>query len=135
MTEKFFTIGKLSSKTGCKPETIRYYEQVGLLFEPTRSESGYRLYDYDGLKRLNFILHSRELGFSQNSIRELLHLVDKGEYTCEQVEAMVQGQLKEIRLKISQLKVLESALSDMAQKCEKGKTPDCPIVDLLFKVD
>ncbi len=134
MAEKFFTIGKLSSKTGCKPETIRYYEQVGLLLEPTRSESGYRLYDYDGLKRLNFILNSRELGFSQDSIRELLNLVDKGEYTCEQVEAMAQGQLKEIRLKINQLKALESALDEMTKKCQKGTIPDCPIVEELFRM-
>lgn len=135
MAEKFFTIGKLSSKTGCKPETIRYYEQVGLLHEPVRSESGYRLYDYDSLKRLWFILHSRELGFNQESIRELLNLVDKGAYTCEQVEAMVKGQLKEIRLKITQLKVLESVLDDMAKKCQKGKAPNCPIIELLFKIN
>ena len=59
-----FTIGEVSRRTGCKVETIRYYERAGLMPAPPRSGGGYRLYDQAHLKRLNFIRRGRELGFS-----------------------------------------------------------------------
>lgn len=70
------TIGALSRKTGCHIETIRYYERIGLLRKPLRSEGGHRLYDTEQIKRLVFILRSRKLGFSLDEIRTLFRLVD-----------------------------------------------------------
>ncbi|MEX1206566.1 MAG: MerR family transcriptional regulator, partial [Dongiaceae bacterium] len=70
------TIGALSRRTGCKVETIRYYERIGLLPAPPRSAGGQRHYGEDGLKRLTFIRRGRELGFSLKELRGLLRLVD-----------------------------------------------------------
>mgnify|MGYP003138071549 CR=1 FL=1 len=70
------TIGTLSKKTGTKVQTIRYYEQIGLMPEPGRTEGGQRRYDNAQLDRLSFIRHSRQLGFSLDAIRELLDLSD-----------------------------------------------------------
>lgn len=67
---------QLARRTGCHLETIRYYEKIGLLPDPPRSASGYRIYDETDVRRLRFILRARELGFGLEEIRGLLHLVD-----------------------------------------------------------
>ena len=59
-----------------KAPTIRYYEQIGLLPAPPRSEGNRRQYDTDDLRRLAFIRHTRELGFEIDAIRALLPLQD-----------------------------------------------------------
>jgi DNA-binding transcriptional MerR regulator len=76
-----FTIGEISEQTGVHIETVRYYEKVGLLPPPPRTEGGHRLYADDHLKRIIFIRRSRELGFTLDDIRNLLGLVEGG-YTC-----------------------------------------------------
>jgi len=104
-------IGQLSKQTGCKIETIRYYEKIGLLAEPSRSEAGYRIYAENHLKRLVFIRRSRELGFAIEEIRALLKLVDGGDYTCSDIKVIAIGYMGDIRQKIADLKKLEKTLS------------------------
>ena len=70
------TIGTLGRKTGTKVQTIRYYEQIGLIPEPGRTEGGQRRYGDAALDRLSFIRHARELGFPLQAIRDLLSLTD-----------------------------------------------------------
>ncbi|WP_455211746.1 MerR family transcriptional regulator [Kaarinaea lacus] len=126
-------IGQLSEKTNCKIETIRYYEHIGLLPEPSRSEGGYRIYNEDHLKRLAFIRRSRELGFTIEEIRDLLNLVDGGNYTCSDVKAITMEHVESIRQKIADLKKLEKTLSRIASQCAGNSTPECPIIDTLYK--
>jgi len=126
-------IGALSKRTGCKVETIRYYERIGLLPDPPRSEGGHRIYSLEHLKRLTFIRRGRELGFTLDEIRTLLGLVDGGNYTCGEVKALTLEHLQEIRKKISDLKRLEESLTAIAAECEGGSVPKCPIIDTLFK--
>lgn len=54
----------LAKLTGCNLETIRYYEKIGMMPDPPRTASGYRIYGEDHVSRLRFILRGRELGFS-----------------------------------------------------------------------
>ena len=126
-------IGQLSKHTDCKVETIRYYERIGLLPEPARSEGGYRIYDESHLKRLSFIRRSRELGFTIEEIRGLLNLVDGGSYTCSDVKTITMEHVEAIRQKISDLKKLEKTLSRIASQCAGDSTPECPILDALFE--
>ncbi len=126
------TIGKLSKQTGCNIETIRYYERIGLLFEPPRTSGGYRIYDDDDLKRLNFIRRSRELGFTLKEVRELLGLVDGEDYTCVEVKVITVAHLNDVRKKITDLRNLEGVLKDMVSQCDDGTVPDCPVIDALF---
>jgi MerR family mercuric resistance operon transcriptional regulator len=128
-----FTIGVLSRRTGCKVETIRYYERIGLLPAPSRSAGGHRLYGEDHLKRLTFIRRGRELGFSLDDIRGLLGLVDGGAYTCAEVKAVTLEHLGEVRRKLADLRRLERVLKGMAAECEGGAVPDCPVIDALFR--
>jgi len=126
-------IGQLSERTNCKIETIRYYERIGLLPEPARSEGGYRLYEDSHLKRLSFIRRSRELGFTIEEIRGLLNLVDGGDFTCSDVKTITMEHVDTIRQKIADLKKLEKTLSSIASQCAGDATPECPIIDTLFE--
>ena len=68
------SIGELSRLTAVKIPTIRYYEKIGLLSEPLRSEGNQRRYAKRELERLSFIRHARDLGLPILSIRELIEL-------------------------------------------------------------
>jgi MerR family mercuric resistance operon transcriptional regulator len=129
---EFLTRGTLAAQTGCTIETIRYYEQIGVLPPPSRSQGGHRLYGPDLLKRLNFIRRSRDLGFTLAEIRQLLHLVDGGKYTCDQVETLAIDHVRDINQKISDLRKLKKVLEAMVSQCSGGKVPQCPIIDALF---
>lgn len=88
------TIGTLAKKAGTKVQTIRYYEQIGLMYVPGRTEGGQRRYAETELDRLSFIRHSRQLGFSLDAIRELLHLSDHPDRPCDEADAIARRQLK-----------------------------------------
>ena len=129
---KAFTIGGLSKKTGVNIETIRYYEKIGVMPKPQRSEGGNRLYDTEQVKRLSFIRRSRELGFSLDEIRELLRLVDEKTFTCAEIAALSQKHLDDIRAKIKDLRKIERHMKDMLSQCSRERTPDCATLDTLF---
>lgn len=128
-----FTIGSLSRGTGCKIETIRYYERIGLLPKPPRSQGGHRLYEEAQLKRLTFIRRSRELGFTLHEVRGLLRLVDGGSYTCAEVKALTLDHVAEVRGKLADLRKVKRVLEAMAAECDGGEVPECPIIDALYQ--
>lgn len=127
------TIGALSRKTGSHIETIRYYERIGLLRKPLRSEGGHRLYDNEQVKRLVFILRSRKLGFSLDEIRTLFRLVDGQRYTCQEVKGVTEQHLRDVSKKISDLRRLQKTLRSISSQCEGGLMPNCPIIESLFE--
>ena len=127
------TIGALSKQTGCHIETVRYYERIGVLLKPPRTEGGHRLYGKEQIKRLMFVRRSRELGFSLGEIRTLLKLVDGKQYTCREVKTLMEEHLGDIKKKISDLKRLQKTLADISSQCEGGMVPECPIIDALFE--
>lgn len=126
-----FTIGELSRLTDVNIETIRYYEKIGIMPNPPRNSSGYRIYSAPHFERLSFVRRSRELGFSQPEVRKLLTLVDEHTYTCAEVKEMATRQLSNVRDRIKDLRKLEKALAIMVSECDGGDVPECPIVDTL----
>lgn len=127
------TIGELSKQTSCHIETIRYYERMGLLSKPPRTEGGHRLYDRHAVKRLVFIRRSRELGFSLDEVRTLLRLVDGRRFTCQQIKALMDQHHREIKRKIADLKKLQASLAEISARCQGGEVPECAIIDALFE--
>lgn len=126
-------IGRLSSMTGCSPETIRYYEKQDLLPEATRSLGGHRQYGMDQLRLLQFILRAKQLGFSQPDVRHLLRMADPAETDCNQVHDLASDQLVEVRKKIRNLKNLEATLKSLILDCEAdGEAMECPMIDSLL---
>ena len=128
-----YPIGKIALKTGIKVETVRYYERIGLMPEPSRTAGGNRQYDDTHLKRLSFIRHGRQLGFSIAEIRAMLAMVDRRDFTCAEVHAMTVEHLASVDAKIANLTRLRRTLDAMARQCSAGDTPDCPILDTLFE--
>ena len=131
-TQAPITRGKLAKRFGCHLETLRYYEKIGLLPPPIRSEGGHRLYRIDDQRRLRFILRGRELGFSIDELRGLLSLVDSNDYTCGEIFDLTIGHLGGIRRKIADLKRLERTLARISNECSGGAVPDCPVIDALW---
>lgn len=123
---------ELAKRTGCNLETIRYYEKIGLMPEPPRTASDYRVYDETHVARLRFILRGRELGFSIEELRGLLCLVDRGTQTCAEVKALTEQHLADVRAKIADLRRIEKALAATAAKCTGDEAPDCPVIDTLI---
>lgn len=123
--------GELAKRSGCNLETIRYYEKIGLLNNPARTESGHRVYLEADQSRLRFILRSRELGFTIEEVRSLLSLVDDGDYSCGEIHSLTSNHLTSVSRKISDLQKLESTLKKISSECAKGNDPDCPIIDAL----
>ena len=127
------SIGMLSKRCGVNIETIRYYEKIGVMPKPDRSAGGYRIYGSDHLKRLSFVRRGRELGFSLDELRGLLHVVDGHAYTCAEVRTLTLDHLAEVRRKIKDLRRLERVMAEMAAQCTGNRIPQCPIIDALFE--
>lgn len=127
------SIGGLSRRTGVHLETVRYYENIGIMPAPPRSAAGHRRYDREHLKRLTFVKRSRELGFTLKEVRALLALVDGGDYTCGEVQDLTLKHLRDVRDKIADLQRLEVTLAEISDKCARGTIPDCPVIETLFR--
>ena len=125
-------IGEMSRRTGVNIETVRYYEKIGLMPKPNRSEGGNRLYNDVQLQRLYFIKRCREIGFSQLEIRALLSMVDQGNVTCAEVHKVTTAHVADIRQRIKDLRKLEKVLTQMTNECSRGDVPECPIIETLF---
>ncbi len=112
-------IGTLARQAGVPIQTIRYYEQMGLLAKARRTASGYRLYGPEALERLQFIKKAQSLGLRLEDVREILDLTDRGRCPCGHVQRLLKARLQELREKIADMRTLERRL--------KGATaPGCP---------
>lgn len=131
MKAGFLTIGELGRQTDTKPETIRYYEQVGLLPSPARAANNYRTYDAVHLNRLSFIRRSRDLGFSIGRIRALLALADRRDQSCEAIDGVAKEHRSEIDRRIADLRALRRELDDMIDRCHCGTVSECKIIEAL----
>jgi len=125
------TIGTLGKKTGTKVQTIRYYEQIGLMPEPGRTEGGQRRYGDAELDRLSFIRHARQLGFSLEAIRELLNLSDEPNRPCHEADVIARRQLKQVEQRMERLEALRTELQRMVHECSGGKTSECRVLEVL----
>ncbi|SEK56110.1 transcriptional regulator, MerR family [Colwellia chukchiensis] len=134
MNSQKYSIGQLAKASGCKVETVHYYEKIGLMPEPSRTVGGHRVYALSHIKRLNFIRRSRDLGFKIEQIKDLLKFIDEPDHYCGEVKAMAMQQARVVQEKIDDLQRLQLALNEMVNQC-KGSNysiDDCPIVDALF---
>ncbi len=133
-TVKILRRGDLAKLTGCNFETIRYYENIGVMPEPPRTSKNYRAYDESHVARLRFIMRARELGFTLDEVRDLLALVDGGAQTCGEVQALANAHLASVRAKIADLKRIEHVMSSTVAQCTGDDVPDCPVIDALTEV-
>jgi DNA-binding transcriptional MerR regulator len=124
-----FSIGELSRRTSVKVPTIRYYEDMGLLAPPERTEGNQRRYDAAGLERLSFIKHARDLGFSIESISSLIELQGHPDRSCHAATEIAVAQLADVRAKIKRLRALEKELLRISKGCDgSGVSEDCYVL-------
>ena len=130
------TRGLLARHAGIGAETVRYYESIGLLEEPRRTQAGYRLYEEGDLSRLRFIRRAKELGFSLNDIRELIALrLDEGS-DCSEVENRAELRLADINERIRDLQRVRRGLEKLIDSCRANPSKqDCPILEVLESED
>ena len=117
------SIGDLGRRTGTKVQTIRYYEQIGLMPEPGRTGGGQRRYGGAELDRLGFIRHARQLGFPLDAIRELLNLADRPTHTCAEADSIARRQLRQVEQRMARLEALRVELMRMIDECSGGVAP------------
>ena len=123
----------LARATGCNLETIRYYETVGIMPDPPRTAKGYRSYDDTHVRRLKFVMRSRDLGFSLDEIRGLLGLVDDRSQTCAQVQTVAEAHLEDVQAKIADLTRIAQVLSETIARCTGDAAPECAVIDTLLE--
>ena len=124
-----FSIGELSRRTNVKVPTIRYYEDMGLLAAPERTEGNQRRYDAAGLERLSFIKHARDLGFSIEAISSLIELQGHPDRSCHAATEIATAQLADVRAKIKRLRALETELRRISKGCDgTGVSEDCYVL-------
>lgn len=124
-------IGELSRATGTNIETIRYYERIGLLPAPARTDANYRSYGDAHRARLRFVRHSRELGFTIDEIRSLLDLSDHPERDCADADRIASAHLEQVEAKIAQLSALRDELTRIVGRCRGGLAGDCRVIEAL----
>ncbi len=134
--EDTFTIGELAKRAGVNVQTVHYYERRGLLLPDGRKPSGYRLYDGGSLKRLLFIRHAKELGFTLDEIKALLELKVESTLACERVREKALVKLRDVEKKIEALKSVEKVLRELVEACERrSPTEACPILKAIEAED
>lgn len=129
---KTLTRGELAKRCDVNFETVRYYEQQGLIPKPSRSASNYRLYGEDTVQRIHFIKRAQELGFTLNEIKELLSLRARPRAKCADVLERAEAKIQNIDEKIRTLKAMRRALVKLKGECQ-GSMPisACPILEAL----
>ena len=135
MSARGISIGEAARQSGVKVPTIRFYEQIGLLPEPPRSEGNRRQYDERDLSRLAFIRHARELGFEVADIRELLTLTERPQSSCHEADSIAVRHLRETEERIAKLQSLRRELKRMVEECGHGKICECRVIQVLADHD
>lgn len=127
-------IGELSTKTGCNIETIRYYERIGLITKPGRTESNYRIYNIAHLKQLKFILKTRLLGFSLSQIKELISLSAENNLdSCQKIQKISKRHIILIDQKIKDLNLLKDEHNRLLNHCESNSTTKCQFINAYYE--
>lgn len=121
----------LARLTGCNLETIRYYENIGIMPDPPRTAKNYRAYDQGHVARLRFVMRARDLGFSLDDVRDLLGLVDGKAGSCADVQALARRHVDNVRAKIADLRRIEKVLGETVSKCTGDDVPECAVIDAL----
>lgn len=131
MAKENLPIGEAARQSGVKVPTIRYYEQIGLLPVPPRTEGNRRQYDGGDLRRLTFIRHARELGFEIEAIRTLLVLQDDPDQSCGTADAIARARLAEVEQRLASLSSLKAELQTMIDGCSHGRVDHCRVIEVL----
>ena len=128
-----FTIGKLAQRAQVSADSIRFYEREGLISPAQKSEAGYRLYTEEAVRRLTFIKHAQQCGFSLADVRELLEMRSDEKACCDDIYRVAVEKKLQLESKIKALNSMSQSLSHLIEQCSHDQKPleDCPILGAL----
>ncbi len=130
------TIGKLAKRADVSIDSIRFYERLGLLSEPMRTSSNYRVYPFETADRLRFIKKAKALGFPLKEIQELLTLQQSPSASRAEVKVKTVDKIRDIRARIKDLRKILKVLERLDKSCDgQGPIADCPILHALANDD
>lgn len=133
---KPLTIGKLAKACNSKIDTICYYERINLIQPKGRTKNGYRFYNQESIRRINFIKKAKTLGFKLEEILDLLNLQSSDIATARDVLELTQAKIAELKLKCEELNAVRIILEDLTNACPgEGPTSDCQILDYMYPKD
>ena len=118
-------IGVLADATGVPAKTLRYWEDVGLLTEPDRTDGGYRDYAENTVERVAFIRHAQAAGLTLRQISEVLTIRDDGMAPCAHAAALVNERLADVEARLQELEQTRSALRLLGQRLAELDPADC----------
>src|SRR6266542_3368030 len=122
-------IGEVARAGAVNLQTIRFYERQGLIPRAPRTASGYRVFPGDTVRRIRFIKHAQELGFSLTEIKEMLSLQLDAETACRDVRKLARARIADIERKIRSLQSMRRVLVRLSKACPgRGPKLSCPIV-------
>jgi Cd(II)/Pb(II)-responsive transcriptional regulator len=122
-------IGELAIAAQSDVDTIRYYEKIGILHKPARTEGNYRYYNEAHVDRLRFVRHCRALDMTLDEVRLLLQFRDVPESDCAGVNQLLDEHIGHVTERIEALTLLEKELRRLRRQCRKAqKAKDCGIL-------
>ena len=123
------TIGKAARDSRVSAKMIRHYESLGLLRQPKRTDSGYRIYDDNDVHTLRFVRRARDLGFSIREIKDLLSLWRNRQRSSADVRTIAQRHIADLESKIVELQQMRQTLEQLVRHCHGDHRPACPILE------
>ena len=129
---KRMTIGQLAKCSEVNIETIRYYERRGLLQQPPRTPSNYRIYYDDSVKRILFIKRAKKIGFTLAEIIELLTVLEESTDLCVDLCKIIEFKIRDINRSILlQTTRVESLYKFLSECSSKDSRENCPFLKAL----
>jgi len=126
-------IGQAEQTTGLSRKTIRYYESIGLIRAPKRSENGYRNYNDDDLAQMQFIAHARQTGFTIDECKTLVELYRDSSRHSKHVKSFVLEKIEHVEQQITQLQNMRNTLRSLSEQCQGDDEANCAILNELSK--
>ena len=114
-------IGEIARETKLSVDTLRYYEKMGLIDKPRRTQNGYRDYSSDTVQYLGFIRRAKAVGFSLGECRDLMGIfLKRSTHTCGDVKKLSEAKLRTLEVQMAQLKDMHKTLKAISDACCGG---------------
>lgn len=137
MPQQALRIGELAAATGTTAPTIRYYEAIGLLPNPSRV-GGQRRYHDDDVRRVKFIRRCRDFGFSVEQVGQIAELAQDDTRSCLEARELAENHLAAIRAKLADLHALEASITKLVEAadagCDGGPGSECIVFERLSQL-
>lgn len=127
------SFASLADKSGVDADTLRSYDHLRLVSRPRRTNNGLKLYPADEAERVTFIRRALDLGFSVQSVREMLDISRRKSFSCNDIYAIAERQLSDIRRRVADLKCMEAALAPLVESCPRDGLSNCTIISALSR--